>query len=668
MSMMSLESRLIEAELTALGGIEKLARGQRIFLVLEDWPKSKLQGQAQTKMASKSGLHLRAGDFVQADGNEWITAFQSSDALLVRVLCKGKRGAVPAHVIRWLRMPGEMEDMPPLKEVNPEFAGLQYTTHQVNSALRIQTWGRGVIARQRVARMKKTVLMRQRMHARREAIGKEMAQRPRAEASLHVAGLSFGGLDDGDDTDADDESEQDRPRKRGNGISNRSKIMEAIGENQGRGDSKPMTFLDSVQMKFNILQLGTRLAVVRFLLYRWHPEMMLDTLTAPSDAVYFTDVIKTMAYWENQEQCPASQRKRRRHIEETVRRVKAVLLVKGYVAGWRQRRAKRKAAELRRREEERQRLLEETRRRQEAEENQRREKAEAKQALEDHVSAAVKDLREEAARLRQTARSVSTENDLLMFSLQESQREMKHMQAALRDEKLKAARAQAEANAVMLASKQDLALERFGAGHSHAQLEPAAIDKESSPAAAEASGALGSRDNSSDANADTMPASRGSAWPGEDTADPHNVAYHGPEARVGETRLGYSAKAATTKVESPWKREKMLARDIEHHRQALHRLTMQRTLAQHEQAELHNSATHMRSVSPQRAIAEAMLRQGAAHARFSDTLVESRQLSRSLDLATTASSSESQESQKHRSRANKPKPAVRSNPGWNSLE
>ena len=81
MSMMSLESRLIEAELTALGGIEKLARGQRIFLVLEDWPKIKLQGQAQTKMASKSGLHLRAGDFVQADGNEWITAFQSSDAL-----------------------------------------------------------------------------------------------------------------------------------------------------------------------------------------------------------------------------------------------------------------------------------------------------------------------------------------------------------------------------------------------------------------------------------------------------------------------------------------------------------------------------------------------------------------------------------------------------------
>ena len=135
-----------------------------------------------------------------------------------------------------------------------------------------------------------------------------MAQRPRAEASLHVAGLSFGGIDDGDHTDADDESDQDRPRKRGNGVSKRTKMIEAIGENPGREDSKPKTFLDSVQMKFNILQLGTRLAVVRFMLYRWHPEMMLDTLTAPSDAVYFTDVIKTMAYWENQERCPASQR------------------------------------------------------------------------------------------------------------------------------------------------------------------------------------------------------------------------------------------------------------------------------------------------------------------------------------------------------------------------
>ena len=50
-----------------------------------------------------------------------------------------------------------------------------------------------------------------------------------------------------------------------------------------------------------------------------------------------------------------------------------------------------------------------------------------------HTHTAVKELHDEAARLRQTARSVSTENRLLLSALQDRERKMNLLQAANRD-------------------------------------------------------------------------------------------------------------------------------------------------------------------------------------------------------------------------------------------
>jgi small-conductance mechanosensitive channel len=50
-----------------------------------------------------------------------------------------------------------------------------------------------------------------------------------------------------------------------------------------------------------------------------------------------------------------------------------------------------------------------------------------------HTHTAVKELYDEAARLRQTARSVSTENRLLLSALQDRERKMNLLQAANRE-------------------------------------------------------------------------------------------------------------------------------------------------------------------------------------------------------------------------------------------
>ena len=157
--MTHLENAIIALEMRRLGGLDKLARGQRVFLALEDWPKVRGKHVATKPHA----LCMRPGDFVVADSNVWMEAFQSNHPIWVPVSSHGRRGIVPPHILRWLRMPGEKSDTPPWKDVDPEFAGMKYSAVQLEAVSTLQCWGRQVIAYHRVRRMRESKHARYRM-------------------------------------------------------------------------------------------------------------------------------------------------------------------------------------------------------------------------------------------------------------------------------------------------------------------------------------------------------------------------------------------------------------------------------------------------------------------------------------------------------------------------
>lgn len=107
-AMLHLESRLVECEMQSRGGVGELPPGARLFLCIEDFPK--LNGSAESKRGvhqAATGVRLRRGDFVQGDSSKWLAAMESDHQILVPVACNGRRGAVPPHLLRWLRQPGK---------------------------------------------------------------------------------------------------------------------------------------------------------------------------------------------------------------------------------------------------------------------------------------------------------------------------------------------------------------------------------------------------------------------------------------------------------------------------------------------------------------------------------------------------------------------------------
>ena len=161
-SMMHLENAIIASEMRRLGGLDRLDPGQRVFLALEDWPKQR-DNSLTTRTATSHTLCMRPGDFVIADSRAWIDAFQSNHPIWVPVSSHGRRGSVPPHILRWLRMPGEKSDTPPWHDVDPEFAGMQYSALQLESVLTIQCWGRQMLAYHRVRKMRASKHARDRM-------------------------------------------------------------------------------------------------------------------------------------------------------------------------------------------------------------------------------------------------------------------------------------------------------------------------------------------------------------------------------------------------------------------------------------------------------------------------------------------------------------------------
>ena len=344
-SMISLESRLIECQLLVLGGIELLPPGQRIFMAVQDWPN--LRGNKPISLTRQT-LRMRAGDLVQADGNRWMTSMESTSVIFVPVVCNGRKGSVPSSILRWLRMPGELDDTFPFREVNPEFAGVQYTKKQCVAVLVLQCWGRGVIAKQHATRLRQTKLARERSRARQShsAIGarivprkvsihnrfrqsseitetqREMQiERPiiegtkldphlqesvRTDATLHVAGSSFGNrarvaakTDEDVETDSeddDDPDEQHRVRGGEPGAAIRRSVAVAP---RSSSDERTQSLSERMLLSLNVVQLRVRHAVVGWMVRQWYGDMA-DSILAPSDAVLFSDVISAMAYWHNQ--------------------------------------------------------------------------------------------------------------------------------------------------------------------------------------------------------------------------------------------------------------------------------------------------------------------------------------------------------------------------------
>jgi hypothetical protein len=335
-----------------------------------------------------------------------------------------------------------------------------------------------------------------------------------------------------------------------------------------------------------------------------------------------------------QDKCPVSQRKRRRKIDDAVRHAKAILLIRAYVTGWRQRRLRRKMKEQRLREEERQRVIAKALARQRAAELDRRRKMEEQENLDKHVNAAVKELREESDLLRQKARSVSTENELLMFSLQDRERALERLQAELKDQQISATRAQAQAAEDLLAAKGQREMQQFQELQQAQRASPHSLNPQS-------------------------PDSLGADHREERAASPLDapLSRGGTSARnTGPLVERYSSKPASASLQgqSPWKREKAIVQEIEHHRQAIHSLSLQRTVTQFEQKQHQGNSAHLRTRNPQRAAALEVLREETGSA--------SRHVSRVLDLATTAGANMSSVTQKSK------KTCCRSNPSWNAID
>lgn len=228
-----------------------------------------------------------------------------------------------------------------------------------------------------------------------------------------------------------------------------------------------------------------------------------------------------------------------------------------YVAGWRCRRLKLEKQARQLREAELRAQREQLLARQKEEEEQRRRKAEAQEALDAHVSAAVKDLREEAVKLRQTARSISTENELLHFSLQQKDSKVEELKARLKEKDDKIDRMQAEALQASLAAHRQQEMLRFD------DLRRQASSSSNMPPHSQAP-------------------SNQKHLEGEDAPAPTHMAAHehgGGGARADRPDRTYTAsqpaaKAHFSSVEasaaasvSPWAHEKRIARDIQHHKQ-----------------------------------------------------------------------------------------------------
>ena len=576
--MLQLEARLVECEVRSRGGGDELAQGNRIFLCTEDWPK--LNASAVSKRGvheAAAGVRLRSGDLVEADGNKWLQAVESEHTILVPVHAGGRRGAVPPHVLRWLRQPGDQDDEPPLREVDPLFAGIQYSVRQKKAALRLQTWGRCVMAKQQVQRLREARQARERVAARRQRLVRELereqemaarAQGVRSAAALPLetaaaAGANFGdasasAVEDtyvveeevDDDDDDDDEAEEGKASK---------KHQAKRGKRAADGKLAPGVrgLRERSAILVQQLQLGLRLRAVRFLLTRWYGREVLTDMASPADAACFDDVISTMAYWHNMNKCPASQRQRRRTIDQAVRQVKAVLLVAAYVAGWKCRRLKAEKQARLRRDAENRAMREQQLARQRQEEEERRRKVQAQEALDAHVSAAVKDLREEAARLRQTARSISSENELLHFSLQQKEGKVEQLQARVKEQDTKLDKLQAEMLSASLAARRQQEEARFedlrraASGASSRAPLPKQLD-DSQP----------------------VPGSTQGEAPLSPIPDRFDVSpVHSPSRAQAASKATFTSTQATAAVASavasasPWAHEKRISRDIQHHKQ-----------------------------------------------------------------------------------------------------
>ena len=576
-AMLQLEARLVEYEVQSRGGADQLAQGHRIFLCTEDWPK--LNGIAAKRGVHEAaaGVSLRCGDFVEADGNQWLHAVESEHIILVPVHAAGRRGAVPAHVLRWLRQPGEQDDEPPLREVDPLFAGIQYSVRQKKAALRLQTWGKCVIAKQQVQRRRDARKARERVAARRERLVRELEREQELEARAEgvrsaaalpletaaAAGANFGGAsasavedtyiveedvkDELDDDDDDDDEAQEGKAsnkyqaKRGKRAADGKLVPGA----RGLGE-KSAIFVQK-------LQLGLRLRGVRFLVTRWYGREALTDMASPADAACFEDVISTMAYWHNMSKCPASQRQRRRTIDQAVRSVKAVLLVAAYVAGWKCRRLKAEKQARLLRDAENRALREQQLARQRQEEEERRRKVQAQEALDAHVSAAVKDLREEAARLRQTARSISTENELLHFSLHQKEGKVEQLQARVKEQDAKLDKLQAEVLQASLAARRQQEEARF----------------EDLRRAASGASSRAALPNQLD-HSQPLPGSIQGEPPLSPIPDRFDVSpVHSPSRAQAASKATFTSTQATAAIASasPWAHEKRISRDIQHHKQ-----------------------------------------------------------------------------------------------------
>jgi hypothetical protein len=358
-AMLDLEARIVDCELRARGGADLLPEGHRIFLCLEDYPKimseaTGAKGKHKPHVAAE-GVRLRTGDFVEADGSRWLLACQSDHQMLVPVVCRGRRGVVPPHVLRWLRTSGEEEDEPPLRFVDPKFAGVQYSLRQKEAVLKLQTWGRTLIAKALAERLRQARHNQLRMLQRRERLTKELereARQDQARQQAHaedgtgvraaaalphavsVTGSAFGGarsrkvgnevveesftvedeLDDDDEDGADgdhgpDEGDAEAPED----TIKRRNLRAQQSARPGLAE-RASIFLQEAQLKI-------RLSLVRFMLTRWYGDLLLD-MTSPADAAGFEDVIATMSYWHNVSKCPSSQRQRRRTIDQAVRQVR----------------------------------------------------------------------------------------------------------------------------------------------------------------------------------------------------------------------------------------------------------------------------------------------------------------------------------------------------------